>query len=94
MLLGIFKISGHSMLPNLKPNDRIIVSSLPFIFSKPKVGDAVVIKNIDKLLIKRISKISDGSIFLKGDNNLDSLKIGSVKPKDIKGKAILRLRGV
>lgn len=81
------------MIPQFKPSDRVIASSIPYIFSAPKIGDVVIIKNINKLLIKRISKISDGSIFLKGDNNLDSLKIGSVKPKDIKGRVILKLRG-
>ena len=98
-----FKIKGHSMEPNLLNNQTVLVSSTPFIFSKPKVGDVVVFKYQNKIYIKRISKIKGGSTssrfrgaskyFLEGDNkkdSLDSRKIGWISRKQILGKIVFK----
>lgn len=94
MLLGIFKISGHSMMPYLKPGDRVIVSSIPCLFKKPKIGDVVVVKDkkTGRILIKRIVLIENGKLSLEGDNKSDSLKIEPVKRKDILGRMIFRIK--
>ncbi len=91
MVFGIFRISGHSMMPYLKPYDRVIVSSIPYYFSKPKIGDVVLFRYNDKMLIKRIKKFSSKSIFVKGDNVRDSLKTKPIKRDAILGKLILIL---
>ena len=88
MVFGIFRISGHSMMPYLKPYDRVIVSSIPYYFSKPKIGDIIVFKYNSKTMIKRIKKLENGKITVAGDNISDSLKIEPVEVRDILGKVL------
>ena len=91
MLLSIFKISGHSMMPALKPRDRVIVSSIPFLFSKPKVGDIILFKYNSKIMIKRIKKFEKDRVTVTGDNSSDSLKIAPTEGDFILGKVIFIL---
>ena len=88
MILGLFKISGHSMLPIFKPNDRVLVSSLPYFFSNPRTNDIIVFKYEGKIMIKRIKKKENSKIFVAGDNSADSLKIEPIEKKEILGKVI------
>ncbi len=89
MLFGIFRISGHSMLPTLKPGDRIVASSIPYFFSSPRTNDVVVFKYNGKMMIKRIKKIGNKKIFVAGDNSSDSLKIEPIEQEQIIGKVII-----
>lgn len=91
MILGLFKISGHSMLPFLKPQDRIIISSVPYFFGKPKIGDVVAFKNNGKVIIKRITKILNGKIIVEGDNKNDSIQIEPIGKSSIIGKLIYKI---
>ena len=94
MLLYRFIISGHSMEPTLFSGETVLVSSLPFLFSSPKIGDIVAIKNKEKIFIKRIAKINREKYFVKGDNirdSLDSRKVGRILKKEIVGKVIFKL---
>lgn len=91
MLLGKFKIHGHSMEPHIKFGDEVLVSSIPYFFSSPKKSDIVAFRYIDKTLIKRIDKVKDSNFFMTGDNIKDSLKIGWIKKSDIIGKVIYKL---
>lgn len=76
------------MLPTFAPGDRVIVSSIPYSFSKPEIGDIVLFKYSDKLMVKRITKISNGKYYLLGDNRLDSLKVKPIERNQILGKII------
>lgn len=94
MLLGKFKITGHSMEPFLLNNQTVLASSIPFIFSKPKTGDIVVFKYQNRCYIKRIRKVKNSKHFLIGDNikdSLDSKKMGWIERKDIIGKVIYKI---
>lgn len=94
MLLSRFKIVGHSMYPSFSENDNVLVSSIPFLFKKPKANDIVLFKKSDKFLLKRITRIKDSKYFLTGDNksdSLDSRKFGFVTREQIKGKVIIKL---
>lgn len=76
------------MLPTLKPGDRVLVSSVPYLFSQPKTGDLIIFKH-DKLnIIKRIVKISGEKVFLAGDNRSDSLEIPPIEKNKILGKVV------
>ena len=63
---------------------------LTFNWIKPKAGDVVVFKSSRKSLIKRIKKIKDGKIFMKGDNLRFSSKVGPNELGQIIGKVILK----
>lgn len=79
------------MMPRLKPGDKILVSTLPYFFSHPKVGDVVVFKYENKLMVKKISKIENEKYLIEGENKKDSLKTPRIKKKDILGKLILKI---
>jgi len=96
MLLAKFKIKGHSMEPFLGNDRSVLASSLPFIFSEPKIDDVVVFRRKNKFFIKRITKKKGEKYYLQGDNphdSLDSRSLGWVKRKDIVGKVIFRISG-
>jgi signal peptidase I len=96
MLIGRFKVSGHSMEPYLKEGDEVIVLG----FLGIKKGDVVVFKYNSKNFIKRVKKISNKKYFVEGDNKEyfvvgdnknDSLDISTINKKDILGKVICKL---
>lgn len=86
------------MLPKFKPGDSIISFNWAYLFSKPKVGEVVVLKKSGKDIIKRIQNIHDRNafeIFVIGDNpkeSTDSRSFGWIKKNQIIGKVIYALR--
>lgn len=81
------------MEPTLKNGQVVIVSSLPFLFNKSKVGDIVLFDN-EKKFIKRIKEIKGQKYFLTGDNkndSMDSRKIGWIDKRNIIGKIIFKI---
>lgn len=91
MILGKFKIEGHSMNPQFFQGSEILVSSIPYFFSSPKVNDIVAFRYVNKVLVKRIKKLKSGHFLVQGDNLSDSLKVGWIKKDDIIGKVIYKL---
>lgn len=79
----------------------VLVSNIPYLFSKPKNGDIVVFKKEpafakassgkEKIFIKRIARIAGQKYFITGDNkndSLDSRGLGWIRRQDILGKVI------
>jgi phage repressor protein C with HTH and peptisase S24 domain len=65
----LFCVAGNSMLPTLRPNDLVI--ALPA--KEIGLGDVVVLATDVGLVIKRIHRIRDSMIYVRGDNrNSDS----------------------
>lgn len=87
-LLLRFKVFGHSMMPILKPGQEILVSSLPYLFSKPKKGQIVAFKEGKKFIVKRIKMVAENKILVSGDNNNDSKEFGWIGREKIIGKVI------
>jgi len=82
------------MEPQFSEKNIVIISSTPFLFSAPRIGEVVVHKFNNKLLLKRITKIKNGKYFLTGDNksdSFDSRSFGEISKKDIIGKVILKI---
>lgn len=94
ILLGFFKVTGHSMEPSISQHDKVLVSNVCFIIIKPKIGNIIAFKKNNKIFIKRIIKIKGEKYFVKGDNlrdSLDSDKFGWILKKDILGKVISKI---
>lgn len=88
VILARFKIQGHSMLPTLKPNQEMLISSLPYFFSEPKTGDLVAFRSEGLYIIKRIKYAKSGEYKVEGDNKEDSKDYGWINKKSIIGKVI------
>lgn len=94
MLLSVFRVSGHSMMPTIHPQAIVLVSFLPYFFLKPVIGDIVMFvdKNTQKKLIKRIQKIQKQTYYVSGDNRNDSLELGWIQKREILGKVIFKIQ--
>jgi signal peptidase I len=79
------------MAPAIKDGSEVLVSSIPFLFLKPKVGDIVAFWHLNKILIKRIKSIKSSRYLIEGDNISDSLNIGWVDKSVMLGKVLLVL---
>ena len=85
------------MEPAILDGQSVLASNIPYIISKPKIGDVIAFNKKGKIFIKRIVKINlsaDGDkYFVAGDNkkdSLDSKKFGWIDRKQIVGKVIWR----
>jgi phage repressor protein C with HTH and peptisase S24 domain len=83
-----FTINGHSMLPTFKPGQDILSFNWAYLGKAPQVGDVIVFKFNDQDLIKRVQKVEGEQVLVEGDNQDDSLEIGSVNKSQIIGKVV------
>ena len=78
----IRRVEGLSMLPTFS-HGRIVVG---WRFRRPRVGDVVIAKHHRIELIKRVSELQDGKVFLLGDNaeaSTDSRQFGWLPAQSI-----------
>ncbi len=82
------------MEPEIKHGQKVLVSFIPFLFKKPKIGDIILFKNKSKDLVKKVNSIKGNSYFVIGVNgkdSLDSRKLGHILLSDILAKVIYKL---
>ena len=82
------------MEPEIKNEQQVLISNLPYLFQKPQINDIVAFENGKDILIKRIKKINNGKIFVLGDNlkdSLDSRNFGLISFNKILGKVIYKI---
>lgn len=94
LLLSRFVIRGHSMEPTFPHGTTVFVSSIPYLFSRPKVGDVAAFVYGKKIFIKRIKSKKGTHYILAGDNkqdSVDSRAIGSIPRRQIVGKVLFRV---
>lgn len=77
------------MMPTIKNGSEILISNIPYLFSKPKIGDIIAFNKEGKILIKRITKIKDNEYFVSGDNASDSIN-GWINKENVLGKLITK----
>jgi nickel-type superoxide dismutase maturation protease len=87
-----FVVSGASMLPTLRPGDRLLVARL----GRPQPGDLVVIRDPrapTRLLCKRVVSRDARHIVVRGDNpdaSTDSRAFGPVPDDWVVGRVLRR----
>ncbi|MEZ5345965.1 MAG: nickel-type superoxide dismutase maturation protease [Pyrinomonadaceae bacterium] len=89
-----YRVEGDSMMPTLKPGDRVLVDEN----AQVNPGDIVIARHPfkqDLEMVKRIREIdTSGNYFLISDNpaeSTDSRSFGAVSPKCIRGRVMCRL---
>lgn len=91
-----FVVRGQSMEPTFREGQTLLVSSIPYLFRQPGIGDIVVVKDPrdGRLLLKRIVTFVPSRIrpreeyFVSGDNpsaSTDSRIFGPITNKNILG---------
>ena len=76
------------MEPEIKEGSFFISSSLPYIFFEPKIGDNIIFRNNDKIIVKKLVEIRNNMYFINGINKQDSKKFRPLKRIEILGKVI------
>lgn len=82
------------MEPLIKNGNTVFITSVPYLFKKPKSKDIIVFKKNTKFFLKRISKIKMDQYWVKGDNkkdSIDSRKFGPILKDQIIGKVIYKI---
>lgn len=84
------RVEGVSMLPTLRPGDRLLVREGPVA-----EGDLVVARHGEVMIVKRAVFRQDDGWWLESDNQRapgrrDSWDFGAVPPERILGRVVLR----
>ncbi len=94
-LVRFLRVRGQSMEPIIRDGAVVLVSSLPYVFRKPRAGDVVVAQHPfeRRLIVKQVERIvRDGRgdrVFLRGVNKAqsqDSEAFGSLAISSLVGK--------
>ena len=95
--LARYQVEGESMTPAFSPGERVLVNKAAYLFSRPRPGDLVVVRDPRqpaRLLLKRIDRpAGDGGWLVLGDNppaSTDSRAFGPVGREQIVGKVWFR----
>src|SRR6266542_6302589 len=89
-------VSGESMLPTLRPGERVLFDRLAYVIERPRRGDVVLARHPsrpDIRLIKRVAEqegLGSDEFWLVGDNpeeSTDSRTLGSFMREDILARA-------
>ncbi len=85
----------ESMLPTLRPGDRLLVDPRAYRDRSPRIGEIIVFidpEEPSRWLIKRVAHVDldDGSIEVRGDASeiaRDSRRFGAVPTRSVVGRA-------
>ena len=92
-MLSWFVVKERSMEPFCREGDFAVVNRMSYLFSRPKIGQIVVLKDprdCSRLVLKRIGAIQNSFLWVEGDNkerSTDSRDFGWVSVKSLLGQA-------
>ena len=85
-MISRYKVTGHSMEPNFRNGDKLLVSSLFFNLKK---NDVVVFRHGQRSYLKRINAVVKNRLLLTGDNKNHSGRF-NIDRSQIKGKLLMK----
>lgn len=96
-MLRFLKIRGHSLYPDFRDGDYVLIAKTTFPFSKIRVGDVIVFHQPGfSLMIKRVRCVLDGgnAYEVRGTqvSSTDSRDFGPVLNEHVQGKVIWHIR--
>jgi nickel-type superoxide dismutase maturation protease len=89
--LDVVEVRGRSMAPALLPGDRLVV-----VRASPRVGDVVLARDPRhpaRELVKRVARLDDSAVELRGDNpafSTDARTFGSLTLDAVTWRAVAR----
>jgi nickel-type superoxide dismutase maturation protease len=90
--LGRVEVAGGSMLPGLRPGDRLLVLR----YGRVRVGDIVAVADPRlpaRTMVKRVAARGPAGVTVLGDNppaSTDSRILGPLRPSAVRGRAVYR----
>lgn len=94
--LDVVEVAGSSMSPTLLPGDLLLVESFSYARRAPAPGDVVLARDprvASRELVKRVARLGDGTVELRGDAasaSTDSRAFGPVPADQVAWRAVLR----
>jgi nickel-type superoxide dismutase maturation protease len=89
--VGFAVVRGRSMLPTLRPGDRLLVR----YGARPVVGKVAVVRLPDSVVaVKRLSLHDADGWWVSRDNpveGVDSWSVGAIPPGDVLGTVVVRV---
>ena len=92
--LDAVEVRGESMVPTLRPGDRVLVERWTYRRRQPRVGEVVIAPDPrapGRELIKRVAAVAGDRVTLRGDSarSTDSRRFGSIPVTDVRARAAL-----
>jgi nickel-type superoxide dismutase maturation protease len=92
-MFSYFVVKEQSMEPFCQEGDFVLVNKISYLFSHPKVGHIVVLKDprdSSRHIVKRVTAVKDPFVWVEGDSkeeSTDSRNFGWVSLKSLLGQA-------
>ena len=92
-VVDVVQVRGRSMLPTLRPGDRLVVLRS---HRSPRVGEVVLAldpRDAGRELVKRVAAVGTDGVTLHGDNpafSTDGRTFGSLPPHAIRWRVVAR----
>ena len=92
-VVDVVQVRGRSMLPTLRPGDRLVVVRT---HRPPRVGEVVLAldpRDAGRELVKRVAAVDPAGVTLHGDNpafSTDGRTFGSLPPSAIRWRVVAR----
>ncbi len=91
------EVTGESMIPTLRPGDRVlVVGGLGPFRPRLRTGDLVALddpRDPARVMVKRVTALAGGRVEVRGDNaaaSTDSRHFGSVDRAAVVGRVLYR----
>ena len=96
-MLRFLRVTGNSLLPMYQDGDFVLVSKIPYLFSRSRQGDIIAFSHeAYGKMIKQVEAVSTDKdeIWVTGtqDNSVDSRHFGPITKEDVLGKVVWHIR--
>lgn len=92
MILRLIKVTGNSLMPEVREGDFVLVSGIPCWLRAIRTGDLIVFRHpAYGILIKKVQRLdAAGQIFVIGNDpkSVDSREFGAISRDRVLGKVI------
>ena len=96
MILRLLKVTGNSLMPEIREGDFVLISDIPFRLRTVRAGEIIVFRHrVYGTMVKKVQRLdAAGQIYVTGTNpeSVDSREFGSISSDQVIGKVIWHIR--